>query len=108
MTFRIHALNHEDLEPLFAMDKTELHAANARRKIVDANPGFPCRLTLEDARLGETVILLNHVSMPARTPFRATHAIYVRQGAKAVTPGPGKVPPALRTRPQSIRAFDPD
>lgn len=106
MTFRVHALNHEEFTPLFAMDDAELGAANARRLTVDAEPGYPCRLTLTDGKLGETVILLNHVSMPARTPFRASHAIYVRQGAEAVTPEPGEIPPALQNRPQSIRAFD--
>ena len=106
MTFRIHALNHEDFAPLFAMDDAQLAARNARRVTVDADPGYPCRISLEDARVGETVILLNHASMDAPTPFRATHAIYVRNGVRTAQPDPDEVPPALRTRPQSVRAFD--
>ena len=106
MTFRIHALNAQDFAPLFTMTTDQLSAANAERVVVDAEPGYPCRVSLKDAKVGETVILLNHASMPARTPFQATHAIYVRQGAKTAMPKPGDIPTAIGARTQSVRAFD--
>jgi hypothetical protein len=106
MTFRIHALAADQFAPLFAMDDTALAAANARRMIVDADPGYPCRVSLEDGRIGETVILVNHVSMSAATPYRASHAVYIRENAVSAEPGPGKLPVALARRLLSLRAFD--
>ena len=106
MTFCIHGLNAQDYAPIFAMTEAELTAVNAMRAIVDAEPGYPCRVSLEDAKIDETVILLNHASMPAPTPFQATHAIYIRQSARTFVPEPGEIPTALCMRTQSVRAFD--
>ena len=49
MTFRIHALSAQDFAPFFAMTEAKLTAANAMRVIVDSEPGYPCRVSLEDA-----------------------------------------------------------
>jgi hypothetical protein len=106
MTFRIHALAADQFTPLFALDDTALAAVNARRMIVDADPGYPCRVSLEDGRIGETVFLVNHVSMPAATPYRASHAVYIRENAVSAEPGPGELPLALARRLLSLRAFD--
>ena len=106
MTFRIHGLSAQDFAPFFAMTEAELTAVNAMRVIVDSEPGYPCRVSLEDAKIDETVILLNHASMPAPTPFQATHAIYIRQSARTFVPEPGEIPTALCMHTQSVRAFD--
>ena len=47
---------------------------------VSESPGTPCRVTLADAEVGETVILINHTHLKADTPYRASHAIFVREG----------------------------
>lgn len=106
MTFRIHALPHEAFAPLFDLDDVALRRARARRVTVDSDPGYPCRVSLEDARVGETVILVNHTSMPAETPFRATFGIFVRKGAATAHPEPDEVPDAIARRLLSFRAFD--
>ena len=53
MSFRAVGLPLSPFEPLFALGDAELAARGMRRMIVDEKPGFPCRVTLEDAEPGE-------------------------------------------------------
>ena len=108
MTFQIHALPAEDYAAFFDMTDAELTLRDACRKTVDAYPGFPCRVTLDDAQPGEEVILVNHTSLDAASPYRASHAIYVRKGQPSAAPAPGEVPPVLTRRILSIRGFGAD
>lgn len=106
MSFQIHALCPEQFEPLFALSDDELAKARATRAIADAKPGYPCRVTLADAEIGETVILVNFEHQSADTPYQASHAIYIREHAKQAFPDVGTVPEVLASRLISIRAFD--
>jgi hypothetical protein len=106
MTFQITALPPEPFRDLFALSDDALAARGIERQVVDESPGFPCRVSLEDARVGETVLLLNHEHQPARTPYRAAHAIFVREGAAQARPAPGEIPDAIARRLLSVRAFD--
>ena len=74
--------------------------------IVEEKPGYPCRVSLADAEIGETVILVNFQHQSAESPYQATHAIFVRQNVEQAFPGIGVVPELLKTRLISIRAFD--
>jgi hypothetical protein len=105
MSFQIHALPESLFAPLFAMSDEELGVRCARRVVVDG-PGFPCRVSLEDAAVGETVILTNYEHQPEASPFRASHAVYVRDGVKSAAPVVGAVPKAIRSRLISVRGFD--
>ena len=104
MSYRIEGLAPGPFEPLFGMSDAELAAINARRAVADG-PGFPCRITLEEAEAGETLLLVNHVSNDADTPFRAAHAIYVRQGGERGE-YVDSVPPLFDTRTLGLRGFD--
>ena len=106
MTFRITGLPLEIFAPLFGLDDAALAAHGAIRMAVDAKPGFPCRITLEDAEPGDTVLLLNHEHQSAPTPYRSAHAIFVNEAATATQTIVDEVPDILRTRPISLRAFD--
>ncbi len=106
MTFRISGLPIEPFRPLIGASDAELQRAGVRRVAVTAPVSAPCRVTLADAEPGETVLLMNWEHQPADTPFRASHAIYVREAALEPFDRPGEVPPALRPRPLSVRAFD--
>ena len=83
-----------------------LNARGARRMIADAKPGFPDRVALRDAEPGEAVILLHHEHQPADTPFRASHAIFVIEGAAERFDRVGELPSVMATRMMSLRAFD--
>lgn len=78
----------------------------ARLVTVTARRGFPCRTTLEDAEIGERVWLFNHVSNDVDGPFRASFAVYVRDGAEAAAVYRDALPPVFATRTISLRGFD--
>ena len=106
MSFQIHALSPAPFAPLFAMSDDELRSRRATRITVDAKPGYPCRVSLADAEIGETAILVNFEHQPADSPYRASHAIFVREHAGQAFPAAGSVPEALASRLISVRAFD--
>ena len=81
MSFRISGLPAAPFVPLFALSEAELRRHRAVRRVADRTPGFPCRVSLRDADPGETVLLVHFEHQPADTPYRAGHAIYVREGA---------------------------
>jgi hypothetical protein len=98
MSFQISGLPLEPFAGLFGLDDAALARHGARRYVADAKPGFPCRVTLEDAEPGERVLLLNYVHQPADTPFRSSHAIFVRENATRSASFADAVPAALRVR----------
>jgi len=108
MEFQISALSADEFRHLFGLDDESLAKNGARRMKVDLTPGYPCRVTLEDAGIGESVLLLNYEHLAVDTPYRSTHAIFVREGVSTCSPIVNRVPEQLRLRLLSIRAFDAD
>ena len=105
MGFRITGLQAEQFADLFSLSDQELAARGAVRRIADAKPGYPCRVSLTDAERGQEVILIHFEHHPVDSPFRASHAIYVRSGEK-IYDAIDQVPEQLRLRLLSVRAFD--
>ncbi len=105
MTYSIEGLSPDRFAPLFALDDAGLAAINARRVTATADRGFPCRISLEDAKAGEELILLHHTSHDVPTPYRSAYAIYVRAGVEAGR-WRDEVPPVFAGRPLALRAFD--
>lgn len=108
MAYRIEGLARAPFEPLFALPDAALADRGARRVVADRKPGFPCRISLEDAEIGERLILVNHVSQEAATPYRASHAIYVRELSAEPALFVDRLPAVLEGRPLSLRGFDRD
>ena len=106
MTYRIQGLSPEPFRPLFGLPDAALAERQALRVTADDVFGFPCRITLEDAAPGETLILLNHVSQEAATPYRASHAIFVREGVHEAAVYVDEPPPVFALRTLSLRGFD--
>lgn len=106
MNFQIKALPETAFAHLFELTDAELAARKARRQVVTAKPGTPCRVSMQDAEIGETVILVNHQHQPADSPYRASHAIFVREGAKQAKIAVNEVPDVIRSRQVSVRFFD--
>jgi len=106
MPFRISALPKSQFEPFFAMSAEELASHGALRQTATKKPGVPCRISLTDAEVGEEVLLLHYEHLSVDTPFRSSHAIYIRPAAGQAQPGPNEVPDFFRSRVLSLRAFD--
>jgi hypothetical protein len=94
------------LDPALFADTEKRIGEGAIRVVADRAGSYPCRVTLEDAEAGESLLLLNFVSADVPTPFRASHAIFVREGARAAPVYRDAVPPMLDRRTLSLRGFD--
>lgn len=106
MSFSITGLPVEPFQPLFGLGDEALAARHIVRRTAVAGQRFPCRITLEDAAPGETLLLLNWEHQPAASPYRSTHAIFVNEAATAPRRLVGELPPVLRGRPIALRAYD--
>lgn len=106
MTFQIHAIPTGDFQKYFAMDAAELATHNAQIHEVTAKPDAPCRVRLQDAEIGERVVLVNYEHQPADSPYRSSHAIFVAEGAEQARLAAGEVPESLSVRTLSVRGFD--
>jgi hypothetical protein len=105
-----HVLHRQgDPEPyrsLFGLPAEELATRGIVRMTVDAKPSYPCRVSLTDRAVGETVLLLNHVSHDVANPYRASHAIFVTESAEEPAEYVDLIPPVFETRTLSLRGFD--
>jgi len=108
MSFMITGLPVAEFEPLFGLDDEALRMRGVIRKIANAKPGYPCRITLDDAEPGERVLLLNYESHKAATPYRSAYAIYVREQARQTQTLIDTLPPVMQRRPIALRIFDAD
>ena len=104
--YRISGLPLADFRPFFGLSDDALEARGIKRMIANSKPGFPCRITLEDAEPGEALLLLNYEHQAAATPYRSKHAIFVRESAVAEAVFDNVVPLVLGTRLLSVRAFN--
>jgi uncharacterized protein DUF1203 len=105
MSFQITALDHRGFARYFAMSADELAANRAVRVTATNKPGFPCRVSLADAEVGDDLVLVNFEHQPGASPYRAAHAIFVREGVVQARPAVGETPAVLRSRTLSLRAF---
>ena len=106
MSYVIQGLDPAPFRALYGLSDAALAARHAVRRTVAKKPGAPCRVTLADAEPGETVLLLNHEHLPVASPYRGTHAIFVREGAEVPARFENAVPEQLAIRLLSVRAFD--
>ena len=105
MSFIVSGLPVEPFEPLFVLDDAALAARNAVRVVADEGR-YPCRVSLDYAQPGQTLLLLNYEHQDAASPYRSNYAIYVNEAARETRRLEGELPPVLRGRQISLRAFD--
>jgi hypothetical protein len=106
MTYRITGIDPAPYRHLYGLSDEELASRGIVRMAVNEKPSFPCRVSLTDRDLGESVLLLNHVSHDVANPYRASHAIFVTEGAEQAAEFVDRVPPVFEPRVLSLRGFD--
>ena len=104
--FRLIALRSEQFADLFEQSESELETKGVRRMTVDEKPGYPCRVSLADAEVGETVLLMPFTHHDVASPYRALGPIFVREGAPTASPEADEIPIMFRHRLLSIRGYD--
>jgi hypothetical protein len=106
MNFTVSGLSPEPFLPLYGLSDAELAERRARRVVVNGG-GFPERIEMRDAEPGETLLLVNYEHQSADTPYRSSHAVYVREGATKRWVG-DRLPEVMRRRLLSLRGFTAD
>ena len=107
MSFQITGLDAGPFRRFYGLSDDELQSFGVKRLIADARPSFPDRIELRDVERGEALLLLNYLHQPADTPpYRASHAIFVREWAETPYRAVDETPEVLWMRPISLRAFD--
>jgi len=104
--FRISGLDGSQFEHLLGLSDAELKAHHATRHIADEKPSFPCRVTLEDAEIGESLLLLPYRHHQAHTAYRSEGPIFVRERPAKRAVVHDEVPEQLQVRLISLRAYD--
>ena len=106
ISFRVTGLAPESFAHLYGLSDAELARHGALRCVVDATPGFPDRIEMRDLEIGERALLLNFTHLDAASPYRSSHAIFVREGATERYDRINTIPDVMRVRPLSMRAYD--
>jgi hypothetical protein len=105
MTFRITGLSPVPFRHLFGLSDEALADHGAMRYVAHESPGFPDRIELRDAKLGESLLLVNFEHQTAKTPYRSAHAIFVLEGSEETYDRVGEIPDVLSRRLLSLRGF---
>ncbi len=108
MEFMVSALPEDNFARLFALDDAQLQARGAKWYVANRQPGFPCRVSLQDAVPGERVLLVPFTHQPANSPYRASGPVFVRERARQASLAVNEVPELLRLRLLSVRGYDAD
>lgn len=105
MSFRVSGLDPDLFTDLHALSDQALADKGVERMRVTEHPGAPCRISLDDAEIGEWVLLLSYDHQPADTPYRQQGPIFVRERSARAN-SVDALPPALARRTLSLRGFD--
>lgn len=107
MPFQIRGVDASQFQSWFALSDGELARRGARRRIADSMPGFPCRVSLADAEVGEELLLVPFEHHAVDSPYRGAGPIFVRRAAMGLPAQRfDRVPEVLARRLLSVRAYD--
>lgn len=104
--FRIMGLAPESFKHLYGRSDAELARHGVLRYVVGETPGFPDRVEMRDLEVGERALLLNYMHLDTASPYRSSHAIFVREGATTRYDRVNEIPEVMRNRTLSLRAYD--
>lgn len=106
MSFIIQGLDPALFGSVSHQMQATFNGVPVERHDVTQSPGFPCRVTLDDAKVGETVLLLSYKHNDAASPYAQSGPIFVIEGNTKATSFADEIPPALARRTLSLRAYD--
>ncbi len=104
-TFKIKAIE-EDFNYLFALNDSELKEKGMIKITVDQYPGYPCRISLEDAQIGEEVLLFPYKHHKTTSPYQASGPIFIRKNVQTAILETNEIPKLLNHRHLSLRCYD--
>jgi hypothetical protein len=96
------------LDPIDPSAANQLRANGGVRYIADSVPGYPCRQCLQDADIGEALILVSHDPFTTDSPYRSASPIFLHETPCTPPANLHELPNQLTVRQLSVRAFDGD
>jgi hypothetical protein len=97
------------LDPIRPADADRLRASGGVVHVADSKPGYPCRQCLQDAEIGEELLLVSHDPFEADSPYRSASPIFLHRlpcAPPADLSDLAELPDQLTCRQLSVRAFD--
>jgi len=105
VNFNIRGLDHNLFSKYFSMSGAELEKIGAYLFMADKNPCYPCRVSLQDAEVGETVLAIMYEHHSVQSPYKSTGPIFIRKEVETATLGINVIPKMLMHRLLSIRGY---
>ncbi len=104
--FIIEALPDTEFKQYTQLNNEQLKPLNAKWLIADANPGYPCRVSLVDAQIGERVLVLPYIHHNVNSAYQGSGPIFVREQAIKKNLVINEIPAFLHHRQLSVRAYN--
>jgi hypothetical protein len=99
------AFDLRPIEPLVA-DRLRVEWANTPIHVADEHPGYPCRQCLNDAEIGEELLLVSYDPFKIDSPYRSASPIFLHRAPCAPPADRQTLPRQLTSRLLSVRSFD--
>lgn len=104
--FIVKPLEKNIFVELLSKNDDQLAEVNARWLIADSKPGYPCRVSLIEAEVGERVLLVPFKHHDVLSPYQASGPIFIREGAETAELEINEIPEILTQRLLSVRAYN--
>jgi len=104
--FIISGIKQNVVQHLFSLNEQELIAKGISKITVDEKPGFPCRVSLEDANIGEEILAFNYEHHKVNSPYRSSGPVFVRFNINEARLKKNEIPKMLEHRYLSLRIYD--
>ena len=77
--FQFVALDKKKFDLFMDMNDEELALHQAKWMIVDEEPGYPCRVSLADAKMGERGLFMPYWHHDVKSAYRAMGTVLVKK-----------------------------
>lgn len=105
-SIQITNFDPQPAQSFFEMDDRKLALRHACRRIADAKPGHPCRVSLQDAGVGDELIVFHYPHHDVASPHRASGPVFVRKNARAAQLAINELPGHLGHCQLALREYD--
>jgi len=104
--FKIKAIDKHNFSELLNLNGQELEKYKAKWITADKNPGYPCRVSLLEAKVNERVLAVPFIHHDVDSPYHASGPIFIRKNAEMAELEVNEIPEILRQRLLSVRAYN--
>ncbi len=104
--FIVKPIEKNIFDELLNKSEEQLAETNARWLIADSKPGYPCRVSLKEAEVGERVLLIPFKYHDVQSPHQASGPIFICENAETAELEINEIPEILTERLLSVRAYN--